>query len=176
MCWFYLFRLYGGPLLFRQKRGKPWAPVRPRPGAGFPPFGIAPWVRADRPSMALWRLLGVLPRNPLRNTSTRPSLTSQSAASGLSRFKSTSTSTSTRLFAAVVKALRSEATPPSGGAEPSMRKPTRHLFAARQHRAEAAGDHAIQLMLLRFEVPSRGQIRLCEHVTARCKWMAARTM
>ncbi|GFM63746.1 hypothetical protein PSCICG_49060 [Pseudomonas cichorii] len=102
MCWFYRFRLYGGPLCFG-KGGKPWAPVRPRLTAGFPRSGIAPWVRAEGPSLALRRLLGVLPRNPLRNTSTRPSLTSQSAASGPSRFIKAQAKAE-KLFAAVVRA------------------------------------------------------------------------
>ncbi|GFM50431.1 hypothetical protein PSCICE_16980 [Pseudomonas cichorii] len=85
MGWFYRFRLYGGPLCFGKggNHGLRFGPGKP----GFPRSGIAPWVRAEGPSMALRRLLGVLPRNPLRNTSTRPSLTSQSAVSGRSRFK-----------------------------------------------------------------------------------------
>ncbi|MBX8615050.1 hypothetical protein K5D50_23225, partial [Pseudomonas cichorii] len=53
--------------------------------------------------MALRRLLGVLPRNPLRNTSTRPSITSQSAASEPSRFIQAQAKAE-KLFAAVVRA------------------------------------------------------------------------
>ncbi|GFM66873.1 hypothetical protein PSCICJ_29910 [Pseudomonas cichorii] len=50
--------------------------------------------------MALRRLLGVLPRTPLRNTFTRPSPTSQLAVSGKSLFKKQKQ----KLFATIVRA------------------------------------------------------------------------
>ncbi|GFM53832.1 hypothetical protein PSCICF_00100 [Pseudomonas cichorii] len=70
---------------------------------GFPRSGIAPWVRTDGPSLARRRLLGVLPRNPLHNASTRPSPTSQSALSGLFVFKKKSRAKQQQFFNAIVQ-------------------------------------------------------------------------